>query len=213
MEKIDYKKAYKDLYAPKTESMLIDVPAIPFIMVNGKGNPNDEVGEYSQAVTLLYALSYTIKMSKMGVSVPEGYFDYVVPPLEGFWWMADGAEGVDYLNKDKFCFTSMIRQPEFLNEELFKWACSEVERKKHLDTQKAVFEVYEEGLCVQCMHIGPFDEEPQTVEKMERYITDNNLVNDISDVRKHHEIYLQDPRKIDKNKMKTVLRIPVRRKG
>jgi hypothetical protein len=210
MEKIDYKKANKELYLPKTIPSVIEVPVIPFIMIDGKGNPNEEEGEYSQAVSLLYALSYAIKMSKMGAVIPKGYFDYVVPPLEGRWWMADDEIGVDYSNKDKFCWISMIRQPEFVDENIFNWACSEVEKKKHLDTSKARLETFEEGLCVQCMHIGPFDEEPKTMEKMVQFMLDNHLKDDHSKERKHHEIYLSDPRKSDINKMKTVLRVPVK---
>lgn len=208
--KVDYKKEYKDLYMPKGTPCVIEVPEIPFVMVKGKGNPNDEDGEYQKAVGLLYAISYTIKMSKMGNDTPLGYFDYTVPPLEGMWWMSDKKPGVDYKNKSEFCWISMIRLPEFVTQEVFQWACEEVQKKKKLDTSKAEFTLMKEGLCVQCMHIGPFDHEPVTIEKMEAYITENGYVNDISDTRHHHEIYLSDPRKGDVHKMKTVLRIPVR---
>ncbi|OQB13771.1 MAG: hypothetical protein BWY15_01620 [Firmicutes bacterium ADurb.Bin193] len=208
-EKFDYKKMYKDLYMPKAVPHEIMVVPMTFIMVDGKGDPNAEDGEYSAAVGLLYALSYTVKMSKMGAHVPDGYFEYAVPPLEGLWWMADGKKGVDYARKDQFCFVSMIRQPEFVTPEVFEWARREVEAKKKLDTSRARLELFDEGLCVQCMHIGPFDDEPATVEKMERFIIDNGLYNDIGDCRRHHEIYLSDPRKGDISKMKTVIRIPV----
>lgn len=212
--KLDYKKSFKELYAPKDKPALIDVPEMSFIMVDGKGNPNQEGGEYQAAVELIYALSYTIKMSKMGDSKPKGYFEYVVPPLEGLWWLNDGKK--DFSNKDKFCWTSMIRQPEFVNEEIFEWACSEVKKKKpHLDISKARFQKFTEGLCVQMMHIGSYDEEPKTIKEIEKYIESNNLkdvissVRDDGTIRRHHEIYLSDPRKTASEKMKTILRHPV----
>lgn len=215
--KLDYKKEFKDLYMPKKKPTLIDVPAMNFIMIDGKGDPNEENGEYSKAVELLYALSYTIKMSKKGQNKIEGYFEYVVPPLEGLWWCDDGK--IDFFDKSKFHWTSMIRQPEFVTDEVFKWACCEVLKKKpQLDVSKARFQVLEEGVCVQMMHIGPFDNEPETVNEIETYIENNNLRNAISKVsengsiRRHHEIYLSDPRKTDKQKIKTVLRIPVEHK-
>ena len=214
IEKLDYKKSFKELYLPKSKPSLIDVPEMSFIMVDGKGNPNEEGGEYQAAVELLYGLSYTIKMSKMGDNKPEGYFEYVVPPLEGLWWLNDGKK--DFSNKDKFCWTSMIRQPEFVHEEIFKWACSEVKKKKpHLDVSKARFQKFTEGLCVQMMHVGPYDEEPKTIKEIEKYIESNNLKDVISSVRadgtirRHHEIYLSDPRKTAPEKMKTILRHPV----
>lgn len=211
MDKMDYKKQYKDLYSPKTTPMIIDVPSMSFILVDGKGNPNQVDGEYSHAVELLYALSYAIKMSKMGTNTPNGYFKYVVPPLEGFWWLSNKNE-FDFQQKEKFCWTSMIRQPEFVTNEVFQWACDEVKRKKpHLKIEKARFETIEEGLCVQCMHIGSFDNEPITISKINQFIDENNLLNDISEKRRHHEIYLGDPRKCDMNRMKTVLRHPVRK--
>lgn len=210
MEKMDYKKQYKDMYLPKTDPMTIDVPSMNFIMVTGKGNPNEENGEYSKAVELLYALSFTIKMSKQGKAKPPGYFEYVVPPLEGLWWTEDKKERFRYPDKDKFCWISMIRQPEFVTRDIFLWACDEVMRKKQLDTGAARFETWKEGLCVQCMHIGPFDEEPETILKLEQYILGQNLKNDINDNHRHHEIYLSDPRKCNIARMKTVIRIPVR---
>ena len=215
--KLDYKKEFKDLYMPKKTPTLIDVPAMNFIMIDGKGDPNEENGEYSKAVELLYALSYTIKMSKKGQNKIEGYFEYVVPPLEGLWWCDEGK--IDFFDKSKFHWTSMIRQPEFVTDEVFKWACSEVLKKKpQLDVSKSRFQVLKEGVCVQMMHIGPFDNEPETVNEIEDYIENNSLRNAISTVskngsiRRHHEIYLSDPRKTYKQKIKTVLRIPVEHK-
>ncbi len=209
-DKIDYKKEYKYLYMPKQKPAVIEVPEISFIMIDGVGNPNDEDGEYSKAVGLLYALSYTIKMSKMSSDKPDGYFEYVVPPLEGLWWLADGRPGVDYNHKDKFCWISMIRQPEFVTQEVFEWACREVQKKKGLDTSNARLEIFKEGLCVQSMHVGPFDDEPITIAKIDAYIEEQGLINDVGENRRHHEIYLGDPRKVDVSKMKTVIRVPVK---
>lgn len=212
MEKLDFKKAYKNLYLPKTAPMILDVPQMSFIMVDGKGNPNEENGSFQKAVELLYALSYTIKMSKMGKSVPEGYFEYVVPPLEGLWWFENGAP-FDFTQKEQFCWTAMIRQPDFVTDAVFAWACAEVKEKKQLDVSTAHFEAFTEGLCVQCMHIGSYDKEPETVEKMMRFMEANALKNDIGPTRHHHEIYLSDPRKADPAKWKTVLRYPVKAQG
>lgn len=214
--KIDYKKEYKDLYLPKAEPAVADVPDMNFIMVDGKGNPNEEGGEYRQAVELLYALSYNIKMScKKGG--PEASFDYTVLPLEGLWWLADGTSAdSDFTQKEKYCWTSMIRQPEFVTEEIFRKACSEVERKKGFDVSKARLEHFREGLCVQMMHIGPYDEEPASIERIHRFMEENGYENAIGDraedggVLRHHEIYLGDPRKTEPSKLKTVLRNPVR---
>lgn len=212
--KLDYKKEFKDLYMPKSKPTIIDVPTMNFIMVDGKGNPNEKEGEYQSAVELLYGLSYTIKMSKMCNCQPKGYFEYVVPPLEGLWRMNDCK--IDFSNKDKFCWISMIRQPEFVTNEVFQWACSEIIKKKpHLDISKAQFKTFTEGLCVQMMHIGPYDDEPKTVEQIENYIESNNLIDAISTIQpdgtigRHHEIYLSDPRKTSPGKLKTVLRHPV----
>jgi len=213
-EKLDYKKEYKDLYVPKQKPTVVHIPTMTFIMVNGSGNPNSEGGEYQQAIELLYGLSYTIKMSKKNDCQLEDYFDYVVPPLEGLWWLEE--DNMDFTQKNKFCWTSMIRQPEFVTKEVFQWACNELKRKKpQIDTAKAYLETFTEGLCVQIMHIGPFDDEPKTVELIETYISENNLKNAISSVepdgriRRHHEIYLSDPRRTAPQKLKTVLRHPV----
>lgn len=207
---IDYKKEYKDLYLPKTLPTLVDVGEMQFVAIQGKGDPNDENGEYKSAISVLYGIQYTIKMSKKGNNVPEGYFDYVVPPLEGLWWFEDGQD-IDHTNKSGYCWTSMIRLPEFVDEQVFEWACKEVSNKKKIDTSKARLLKMTEGLCVQCLHIGAFDDEPETVALMNDYIEKNALQNDISRTRHHHEIYLSDPRKTELSKLKTVLRIPVKR--
>lgn len=214
--KFDYKKEYKDLYMPKVKPCIIDVPAMHFIMVEGSGNPNSSDGEYKQAMELLYGLSYTIKMSKMGEKHIKGYFEYVVPPLEGLWWMNDNSP-IDYCHKEKFCWISMIRQPEFVTKQVFEWACSELKKKKtDINVSKARFAEFAEGLCVQMMHIGPFDNEPETIEKIEEFIKENDYKNAICDVlpcgmvRRHHEIYLSDPRKGDPLKFKTVIRHPIK---
>jgi hypothetical protein len=221
MDKIDYKKTCKELYAPGYEPSLIKVPAMNFIMVNGCGNPNEEDGEYPKAVALLYALSYTVKMGSKSGSFGTGkdiFPDYVVPPLEGLWWMRDEND-FDFTKKERFCWISMIRLPEFITEEIFQQAKQEVKKKKlDLDLDKARFEMFEEGLCVHCMHSGPYDSEPATVAKIGRYIIDNGLVNDFEgnifspSGRKHHEIYLSDPRKVKPEAMRTILRHPVRYK-
>lgn len=214
--KLDYKKEFKDLYLPKNEPMLVNVPEMNFIMVDGKGDPNDEGGEYQAAVEILYALSYAIKMSKKGSYNIEGYFEYVVPPLEGLWWVEN--DDMDFTKKNKFEWTSMIRQPEFVTKEVFEWACSEVLRKKtNIDVSKARLQSFKEGLCVQIMHIGSYDDEPKTVEKLDKYVEDNNLINAISTIneqgiiKRHHEIYLSDPRKTSLDKLKTVIRHPVKK--
>lgn len=211
MEKLDYKKKFKELYQPKSVPSVIDVPQMKFIMVDGRGNPNDENSAYQSAIQTLYALSYAIKMIPKSGNTPTNYFEYVVPPLEGLWWLADSGE-FDYSSKSKFCWTSMIRQPEFVTEEVFGAVCEmTVKKKPQLDFSKARLEAFTEGLCVQCMHQGSFDEEPATLEKMKAFMAEHGLQSDLSDTRPHHEIYLSDPRKVDIAKMKTVLRYPVRR--
>ncbi len=205
-DKLDYKKEYKDFYMPKTQPMCIDVPALPFIMVDGKGDPNGT--EYPEAVSILYALAFTIKMSKMGSHPPDGYFEYVVPPLEGLWW-CEGAP-FNFEKRDNWRWTSMIRQPEFVTPEVFRWAVLECRRKKpEIDVSKARFETYTEGLCVQMMHIGPYQTEPDTVAQMQNFMREHNLTDMTGLQRKHHEIYLSDPRKTAPEKLKTVLRHPV----
>lgn len=210
MEKIDYKKKFKELYQPKEQPVVIDVPEMLFIQIDGRGNPNDENGAYKSAVETLYALSYAIKMMPKSGSIPADYFEYVVPPLEGLWWFSDRDE-YDCSSKSKFCWTSMIRQPEFVTDSVFIAACDTVLRKKpHLDVSKAKLNSFTEGLCVQCMHYGSFDDEPITLSNMKSFMTNNSLTSDITDLRRHHEVYLSDPRKTEKAKMKTVLRLPVK---
>jgi len=208
-EVIDYKKEYKDLYLPKSKPAIIDVPEMLFVAVEGKGNPNDEGGEYQKAIEILYSVQYTIKMSKKGNSVPAGYFDYVVPPLEGFWWL-DSNKDFSVENKSKYNWISFIRLPEFVDDKVFKWACEEVFKKKKIDTSKTKFLKIKEGLCVQCLHTGAYDDEPKTLKLMNDFIAENGLQSDINETRRHHEIYLSDPRKTETSKLKTVLRIPVK---
>ena len=207
----DFKKEYKEFYMPKDKPAIVTVPKMNYIAVRGHGDPNDEAGEYKAAIGLLYAIAFTIKMSKKGDHRIEGYYDYVVPPLEGFWWM-DGIAGVDYAHKEAFNWISVIRLPDFVTEEDFRWAVKEATGKKKQEVSKVEFFTYDEGLCVQCMHIGSYDDEPATVDKMHRYIEENGYVLDITDKRLHHEIYLSDARKVAPEKLKTVIRHPIRRK-
>lgn len=206
----DFKKEYREFYMPKNKPEIVNVPKANYIAVRGKGDPNAEGGEYKAAVAVLYAIAYTIKMSKMGDHRIEGFYDYVVPPLEGFWWQ-EGIDGIDYSDKSTFCWISVIRLPEFVTKEEFDWAVAEAERKKKLDCSKAEFLTLDEGLCVQIMHNGPFDDEPATVDIMNRFIEDNGYENDFSDSRLHHEIYLSDARKVAPEKWKTVIRHPIKR--
>jgi hypothetical protein len=210
MGKLEYVKAYPELYAPGTEPSLVDVPGMTFLMADGSGDPNDLEGEFTKAVELLYGIAYTIKMSPKAGSAPEGFFEYTMPPLEGLWWFGDGARDVLTADKRLYRWTAMIRQPEFVTPEFFQWAAGEVRRKKKLDTDRARLQRFTEGLCVQCMHIGPYAEEPATVERMHAYAEAQGLLGDLSDARKHHEIYLGDPRRAAPEKMRTVLRQPVR---
>lgn len=209
MVAFDYKKEYKDLYLPKDRPSLIDVPAMHYVAVRGKGNPNDEDGEYSAAIGVLYSISYTIKMSYKNNYPIDGYFQYVVPPLEGFWWMGDGAPGVDYSNKSGFNWISVIRLPDFVTETVFEWAKAEASVKKKIDVSKAELLTVREGLCVQCLHLGKYDGEPATVAKISEFAEENGYKIDITDLRRHHEIYLSDPRKTSPDKLKTVIRHPV----
>lgn len=218
MKKIDFKKDFKELYAPGDNPVLIKIPAMKFLMVDGCGNPNDSEGEYQDAVSILYALIYTIKMGcKFGKfdTGTEIFPDYTLPPLEGFWWMKDPNE-TNFTKKESFCWTSMLRLPDYITEEIFLQAKMKVKKKKPgLDVEKARFEVYEEGLCVHCTHHGSFDTEPATLAKMNQFMLDNNLVDDIESeydnhIRRHHEIYLSDPRKVSNNNRKTIIRHPVK---
>ena len=205
----DFKKEYKDYYMPAAKPSIVTIPPMNYIAVRGEGDPNAEDGAYKQAISLLYGIAFTVKMSKMGDHRIEGYFDFVVPPLEGFWWQ-EGVQGVDYAHKERFQWISVIRLPDFVTKDNFDWAVAEAERKKKMDFSKAEFLTYDEGLCVQCMHIGPYDDEPVTVAKMHRYMEEQGYTLDIKDQRLHHEIYLSDVRKVAPEKLKTVIRHPIR---
>ena len=207
----DFKKEYKEFYMPKSKPEIVNVPKANYIAVRGNGDPNDEGGEYKAAIAVLYAIAYTIKMSKMGDHRIDGYYDYVVPPLEGFWWQED-IDGIDYSDKSTFCWISVIRLPEFVTVEEFVWATEEATKKKKLDCSKAEFLTIDEGLCVQMMHNGSFDDEPATVDIMNRFIEKNGYENDFSDSRLHHEIYLFDARKVAPEKWKTIIRHPIKRR-
>lgn len=205
----DYKKEYKEFYLPKKVPGIVTVPKINYIAVRGSGDPNAEDGEYKKAIGLLYAIAFTIKMSKKGSHQIEGYFDYVVPPLEGFWWQ-EGTAGIDYSHKEKFHWISVIRLPDFVTEEDFHWAVNEAAEKKQQDFSKVEFLTVEEGLCVQCMHIGPYDDEPATVQLMHDFAAQEGYVPDITDKRLHHEIYLSDARRVAPERLRTVIRHPVK---
>ena len=204
----DYKKEYKEFYMPKAKPEIVTVPKMNYIAVRGSGDPNAEGGEYKAAIGLLYAIAFTIKMSKKGNHKIDGYFDYVVPPLEGFWWQ-NGVEGIDYAHKESFQWISVIRLPDFVTKEDFDWAVAEATAKKKADFSKVEFFTYDEGLCVQCMHIGSYDDEPATVDAMHRYMEEQGYRLDINDTRYHHEIYLSDARKVAPEKLKTVVRHPI----
>ena len=205
----DFKKEYKEFYMPKDRPEIVTVPQINYIAVRGKGNPNEEGGAYQQAVSVLYAVAYTIKMSYKGTYKIDGFFEYVVPPLEGFWWQ-EGVDGVDYSDKSSFNWISVIRLPDFVRKEDFDWAVQEATRKKKLDCSSAEFLTVDEGLCVQIMHHGSYDDEPATVAVMDEYVSANGYENDFNGTRLHHEIYLSDPRKTEPSKWKTVIRHPVK---
>jgi len=208
---VDFKKTEKELYQPSTAPSIIDVPEMAFIMIDGSGDPNMS-DEYKTALEILYGLSYGIKMSKMESTQPDGYFEYVMPPLEGLWWHVDGGEIQDYTDKASFCWTSMIRQPDFVTAEVFaSFARSLAKKKPGLDLSLARLEKFTEGLCVQAMHVGSYDQESATIAAMERYAGENGFATDLSGTRRHHEIYLSDPRKSKPENMKTVIRHPVRK--
>lgn len=206
----DYKKEYKEFYMPANKPSIVTVPKMNYIAVRGKGNPNDESGEYKDSIGLLYAIAFTIKMSYKGSHKIDGYFEYVVPPLEGFWWQ-EGSDTIDYANKNGFNFISLIRLPDFVTEADFDWAVQEATKKKKADFLKVEFLTYDEGVCVQCMHVGSYDDEPKTVALMHEYMAANGYVLDISESRYHHEIYLSDPRKCAGEKLKTVVRHPIKK--
>lgn len=195
---------------PKNKPEIVTIPTINYIAVRGQGNPNEKDGAYQQAISILYAVAYTLKMSEKGLHKIEGFFEYVVPPLEGFWWQ-ENIHGIDYGNKDSFHWISVIRLPDFLTKQDFEWAAEEASRKKRLDCSVAEFLTIDEGLCVQIMHIGPYDNEPATVVVMDQYLQENGYMNDITADRLHHEIYLSDARKVEPSKWKTVIRHPIKR--
>ena len=207
----DFKKEYKEFYMPKDKPAIVTVPFMHYIAVRGHGDPNMEDGEYKQAIGLLYGIAFTIKMSKKGGREISGYYDYVVPPLEGFWWQ-EGVRGVDYTRKENFEWISVIRLPDFVTKEDFDWAVQEASTKKKADFSKAEYMTYDEGTCVQCMHVGSYDDEPRTVALMHEFMEQQGYVLDITDQRMHHEIYLSDARKTAPEKLKTVIRHPVRKR-
>lgn len=206
----DFKKEYKEFYMPKRKPEIINIPTANYIAVRGKGNPNEEGGAYQKAISVLYAVAYTLKMSYKTNYKIEGFFEYVVPPLEGFWWQ-DHISGVDYENKETFNWISVIRLPDFVTEKDFEWAVKAASEKKKLDCSSAEFLTIEEGLCVQIMHMGPFDDEPETVALMDSYLQENGYVNDFTEERMHHEIYLSDARRVEPEKWKTVIRHPIKK--
>lgn len=206
----DFKKEYKELFLPPVKPVIVTVPKANYIAVRGKGNPNDEGGAYQQAIGILYAVAYTLKMSYKTDHRIDGFYDYVVPPLEGFWWQ-DGIDGIDYSDKSTFCWISVIRLPDFINKGDFEWAVETATKKKKIDCSSAEFLTINEGLCVQIMHIGPYDNEPATVALMDQYLAKKGYENDITASRLHHEIYLSDARKVAPANWKTVIRHPIKK--
>ena len=206
----DFKKEYREFYLPKNEPRIVTVPRAGYAAVRGQGDPNEEGGAYKAAVSVLYAVAYTVKMSKLGDRRIDGYFDFVVPPLEGFWWQ-EGVRGVDYAHKDAFRWISVIRLPDFVTQEDFAWAAETAAQKKKLDCSAAEFLTVDEGLCVQILHIGPYDDEPASIARMDACLAENGCENDFSDTRLHHEIYLTDARRVAPDKWKTVIRHPIRK--
>lgn len=208
---VDLKKKYRDCYQPGREPELIELREAHYIAVRGKGDPNDPEGDYQRTLGILYAVAYTLRMSRRnGYDIPD-YYEYIVPPLEGFWWQ-EGVRGMDYAHKEELCWISVLRLPEFVTREAFDWAVGEASRKKKIDCSRAEFLSLEEGLCVQAMHIGPYDTEPETVARMDAWLADNGYEDDFSPERLHHEIYLSDPRRTPPEKRRTVIRHPIRRK-
>ena len=204
----DFKKEYREFYLPPAKPQFVEVPSMNYVAVRGAGNPNEENGAYHAAIGLLYGVAFTLKMSPKAGHTIDGFFEYVVPPLEGFWWQ-DGVDGFDTTRKQDFQWISCIRLPDFITRDDFDWAISEATRKKKMDFSSVEFLSLQEGLCVQCMHIGPFDDEPATVAAMDAFLDANGYVNDFSATRLHHEIYLSDARKVEPARWKTVLRHPV----
>ncbi len=206
----DFKKAFKEYYMPKRKPELVEVPPMNYIAVRGEGDPNEEGGAYQAAIGVLYAVAYTLKMSYRGDYHIEGFFEYVVPPLEGFWWQ-EGVKGVDYTSKESFRWISVIRLPDFVTKADFDWAVAAASKKKKLDCSQAEFLSIDEGLCVQMMHLGPYDDEPASVALMDAFIAQEGYENDLSDTRLHHEIYISDARKTPPEKRKTVIRHPIKK--
>lgn len=206
----DFKKEYKEFYMPKNKPEIVKIPPMNYVAVRGKGNPNVEGGDYQQAISILYAVAYTLKMSYKTDYKIEGFFEYVVPPLEGFWWQ-DNIEGIDYSNKDTFNWISVIRLPDFISERDFAWAVQTATKKKKIDCAPAEFLTIDEGLCVQIMHLGSFDSEPTTVALIENYLKEQGFVNDLNEQRLHHEIYMSDARRVAPEKWKTVIRHPIKK--
>ncbi len=209
----DYKKEYKEFYLPPAKPGIALIPTMNYLAVRGAGNPNEENGEYGKALSALYGVAYTVKMSYKGSHKIEGFFEYAVPPLEGFWWQGGNSIGIDYAHKEDFNWISVIRLPDFVKPDDFKWAIEEATRKKKADFSMVEFFTYHEGLCVQCMHLGPYDDEPATVAAMESFAHGNGYIIDITPSRYHHEIYLSDPRKTEPAKLKTVIRHPIKEKA
>ncbi len=207
----DYKKEYKEFYMPKSKPSIVNVPKMNYIAVRGKGNPNEDDSEYKKSIGLLYGIAFTIKMSYKGTHKIDGYFSYVVPPLEGFWWQDNGKLEIDYNSKDEFNFISVIRLPDFVTKKDFDWAIKEASEKKKTDFSKVEFLTYDEGLCVQCMHMGSYDDEPKTINEMHDYMLENGYELDTDGKRRHHEIYLSDPRRCAVEKLKTVIRHPIKK--
>lgn len=206
----DFKKEFKEFYLPKNKPEIVNVPAMNYIAVRGKGNPNEEGGAYQKAIGVLYSVAYTLKMSYKTDYKIDGFFEYVVPPLEGFWWQ-DDIEGVNYSDKNSFNWISVIRLPDFITKNDFNWAVETATKKKKLDCSVAEFLTVDEGLCVQIMHIGSFDDEPATVALMDSFLKENGYSNDFSKTRLHHEIYMSDARKVVPEKWKTVIRHPIKK--
>lgn len=206
----DFKKEYKEFYMPKNTPAIVKVPKANYIAVRGAGDPNEENGVYQKAISILYTVAYTLKMSYKTDHRIQGFFEYVVPPLEGFWWQ-ENTDGINYADKDAFHWISVIRLPDFISEQDLEWAKATAAKKKKLDCSSAEFLTVEEGLCVQMMHLGAFDDEPATIAAMDAYVKENGYVNDMTDKRLHHEIYLSDARKVAPEKWKTVIRHPIRK--
>ena len=206
----DFKKEYKEFYMPKCKPEIVTVPKANYIAVRGEGDPNEEGGAYQAAIGVLYSVAYTLKTSYKTDHKIDGFFEYVVPPLEGFWWQ-DGIAGVDYSKKSAFHWISVIRLPDFVTEADLAWAVDTASKKKHMDCSSAEFLTIDEGLCVQILHVGPYDNEPDTVAVMDAFLAENGYANDLSDTRLHHEIYLSDARKTAPEKLKTVIRHPIRK--